>query len=375
MTISGTSFSQNGKDFRPFDGDSTQIHKLLPGAVYMLVTRPFIGYVLHRVDDFLFDGKVYGNIPTMSDKIINTFKDRPASTGVMLTGPKGTGKSMLAKLLGEKCVNLGIPVIIINNDFTEDANYFPFLQSISQETMILFDEFEKTHNKDAQERILTLLDGTFPSKKLFVLTTNYIYRVDENMNNRPGRIYYSLAFESLEPKFITEYCEDHGIDEDRTHKMVLLTKLFDTFTFDMLKAVVEEMKRYDQTPAQAIEMLNVKPETSGRSEFEVSIMVDGVELNEELFTSTVNLNPYNGHGHDIYIISPKDNCPLGEEEGSYNEVEISTETLQNYDAASDSFVYFETIGGHKVITKLSAKKIKKMSYGDGFFDYGAGGAL
>jgi hypothetical protein len=56
--------------------------------------------------------------------------------------------------------------------------------------------------------MLTLLDGVFPSKKLFILTCNDKWRIDKHMRNRPGCIFYMLDFKGLDADFIREYCED-----------------------------------------------------------------------------------------------------------------------------------------------------------------------
>ena len=75
--------------------------------------------------------------------------------------------------------------------------------------MVLFDEFEKVYDSDEQEEMLTLLDGVFPSKKLFVLTCNDKWRVNQHMRNRPGRIFYMLDFTGLDEDFVVEYCHDN----------------------------------------------------------------------------------------------------------------------------------------------------------------------
>jgi hypothetical protein len=55
-----------------------------------------------------------------------------------------------------------------------------------------------------QDAILTLLDGTYPSNILFLLTVNDKHKITTNMRNRPGRIYYTLDFAGLTPEFIRE---------------------------------------------------------------------------------------------------------------------------------------------------------------------------
>ena len=90
------------------------------------------------------------------------------------------------------------------------------------------DEFEKTYTKEGknyQAKILTLFDGVYSSKKLFLLTCNDKSKMDSHMLNRPGRLYYLLEFHGLDQAFIREYCEDNLIRKGK-HKSsvdILLT--------------------------------------------------------------------------------------------------------------------------------------------------------
>ena len=63
----------------------------------------------------------------------------------------------------------------------------------------IIDEFEKIFSGEKQQHILTLLDGVFSTHKLFLLTCNDKWKIDSHMRNRPGRIYYMIEFEGLEP--------------------------------------------------------------------------------------------------------------------------------------------------------------------------------
>ena len=164
--------------------------------------------------------------------------DRDASTGVMLTGEKGSGKTLLAKNVSFEAAKQGIPTIIINAAWCGDA-FNSLIQSIEQPAIILFDEFEKVYDKDDQQQILTLLDGVFPSKKLFVLTCNDKWRVDVHMRNRPGRIYYMLDFAGLDHDFIRDYCADNLKAQEHTEAVCKISSLFDEFNFDMLKALID----------------------------------------------------------------------------------------------------------------------------------------
>lgn len=83
-----------------------------------------------------------------------------------------------------------------------------FIESIEQECVVLFDEFDKTFNDDSQNELLSLLDGLTAGKKLFVVTCNSLSKLSEFMVNRPGRFHYHLRFEYPGAMEVREYLED-----------------------------------------------------------------------------------------------------------------------------------------------------------------------
>jgi len=144
------------------------------------------------------------------------------------------------------------------------------------------DEFEKVYKTDGgenyQEKILTLFDGVYSSQKLFLLTCNDKHRMDSHMMNRPGRLYYLLEFNGLDESFITEYCEDNLLRKDYIPAVSAAAALFQSFNFDMLKAMVEDMNRYGESPSEVLEYLNVRPDSEGSETFNVKLIVDGVKM-------------------------------------------------------------------------------------------------
>ena len=269
-------FIRSGNTFKVADKAAIDIQETLPVGNYIVKQDQFGNYFLETVDSFEFKGKKYGDNDRNRDRIFSTFMSRPAATGVMLTGEKGSGKTLLAKTLAIKCAEEGIPCILINQPWRgEDFN--SLLQDISQPCMILFDEFEKVYEHDQQEEMLTLLDGVFPSKKLFVLTCNDKWRVNQHMRNRPGRIFYMLDFKGLTGEFIREYCYDNLTDKSlkTIDSVVTVGSLFTEFNFDMLKALVEEMNRYGETAQEAMQMLNAKPEFDDGSMYKVTLVPVG----------------------------------------------------------------------------------------------------
>jgi len=169
---------------------------------------------------------------------------------------------------------MSIPTIVINRDWHGDE-FNSFIQSITTPAIILFDEFEKIYDWNAQRKILTLFDGVFNSRKLFLVTTNNDNEISEFMQNRPGRIYYNFAFDTLGQEFIEEFLLDCLNDKSRIPDILKYTKVFSFFNFDMLNAVVEEMNRYGESLTEVLEVLNIKPENRKSDTFKLEVVMDG----------------------------------------------------------------------------------------------------
>jgi len=127
------------------------------------------------------------------------------------------------------------------------------------------------------------------------LTCNDKWRIDQHMRNRPGRIFYMIDFKGLTSEFIIEYCNDNLNDKTHIDQIVKIATLFTEFNFDMLKAMVEDMNRYGETPQQVMQLLNAKPEYDNRDEakFKVELFeADGTQIEDKyLYNKTWNRNP------------------------------------------------------------------------------------
>ena len=269
-------FFRSGNTFHVAPADALNITETLPAGNYVVKLSDMQGFYLEQSEAFTLPGKVYGRTNTYAERILNSFRDRDRNTGVLLVGEKGSGKTLLARKVAR---DGGLPVLIINSSFTGD-NFNSFLSSITQPCMVFFDEFEKIYDKDKQEKILTLLDGTYQSRKLFIVTSNDKYRIDTHMRNRPGRIFYLIEFAGLDEEFIREYCQDVLKPEYQpwTEKIVDVSALFSEFNFDMLVAMVEEVNRYGEEPKQLLTLLNAKPEYSGDITYTLDLYLGDVKI-------------------------------------------------------------------------------------------------
>lgn len=274
-----TFFSKSGDSYRVLPNQSGDISETLPAGNYVLKHAMMVGYYLEITDSFKLPKKLYGNCVRQADRILYTFRQRDKNTGVLLVGEKGSGKTLLSKQIA---ISSGMPTIIINEKFTGDE-FNSFLASITQQCVVLFDEFEKIYDREAQEKVLTLLDGTYQSRKLFLITSNDKWGLDMNLRNRPGRIYYHIEFSGLGEAFIREYCCDNLAKVEKTEDVVRVASMFDQFNFDMLASVVEEVNRYDEDPMELISILNVKPEYSGKVAYKPSMVLGDFYLPSSMF--------------------------------------------------------------------------------------------
>lgn len=292
-------YIRNNNRYMLNDDTNVETFEKLPPGNYLVKFDNFTGqYFVEAIDPFHVHDRIYGSLPRMAERIASTYERREHSTGALLTGEKGSGKSLLCRIICGEAAKRGVPTLVVTSPWNGEV-FNQFIQRITQQCIILFDEFEKVYEDDsAQEALLSLLDGVFPTKKLFLMTCNNRHKIDENMINRPGRLFYNIDFKCLDTEFIEDYCSENLDDKSQTEDVLRLASLYERFNFDMLKALVEEMNRYEESAMEAVSMLNIKPVFGSQDHFEASLCVEGapVEVTDEM----VYVDPLGSHQFNLY---------------------------------------------------------------------------
>ena len=359
-------YLKSGNTFRVSSKEAMDLHESLPPSNYVVKFSPDSGFFLERIENFSMPKKLYGRVNNYTQRILDTFGDRSGATGVLLCGEKGSGKSLLAKNLAITAAHRSIPTLVINTPFRGD-NFNSFIQDIEQPAIVLFDEFEKVYDNEAQQEILTLLDGVYPSKKLFVLTTNDKWGIDRHMHNRPGRIYYLIDYDGVDPDFITEYCQDNLNNKKEIKRLVQISGTFDKFNFDMLKAIVEEMNRFNESVSDALRILNVKPEAKSNQTFTVEMYIgNNIVPDKALLSKMFRGNPLLSRFSIDYLINnPKFNRDdINNYEEEFNEIseEFSTSDLKSVMDDGKKYVFVNGNNVKVVLTKQIEKNYNYLDY-------------
>lgn len=226
-------------------------------------------YYLEEQLPFELPEKIYGEEEALTDRYVNTYNKKDTNMGVLLTGDKGNGKSLTAKMI---CIKSKLPVIMVTQPFVGEA-YQNFLGSMKQEVVLFYDEFEKVYPQEEkkQEEFLPILDGIFQSKKLFLFTTNSM-EINEFLMNRPGRIRYLRKYRGLEKPVIKEVISDTLENKEHEKSLMELINILSNISMDVLIHIIDEMNLYDEAPLDAVRHLNVQVE---HSEFDVLMFING----------------------------------------------------------------------------------------------------
>lgn len=287
-----TKFMINGSTVNVVSLNAETALDALPPKVYTVVFDKAAGFYYLSIlkDELVLPTKIYGSANIRVNKCIHTYKTRTSSTGILLSGDKGTGKTLLMSLLANRVMDeLKLPVILIREPFAGEG-FSAFLDKIG-ECCLVFDEFGKLYKRRAdsgevsQDSLLSMLDGVDKVKRLIILTENSEYDISDYMLNRPSRIFYHFRYRKLDEDSIIGYCQDHDVPTLFIDELIDLSRRTKVFSFDMLQAVVEEFKRFGESLATITTELNIDVRTDAKTQMKLVKVIEKATGNERKILS------------------------------------------------------------------------------------------
>lgn len=297
---------KTGNIYQIYD-DEMKTFDQLPAQTYCVRFSKMTGFFLEKRSNLkVKETKVYGVHSIKVNKVFKTFESFIRNLGVILSGDKGMGKSMFANMLAEGALEKGIPVIIVDSFIPGIAS---FIESIDQEVLVLFDEFDKTfggvkvgdNEASPQDSMLGLFDGMSAGKKLFVVTCNDLRNMSDYLINRPGRFHYHFRFDYPTPEEIKEYLHDK-LEEQYWEEIekVISFSFKVNLNYDCLRAIVYELNTGEKFE-DAIKDLNI---VNLNSKYYNATLYfeDGTVMSN----SSVGINLFSKNSDEMFWIGKKD---------------------------------------------------------------------
>lgn len=240
MEIKNAEFIKVGNNILPKPKGAD--YELINGGVYDLKWDRYEGHAI-----FTENGKL--NLPdkvyeleediTFKTRVLNNFNKNDKSVGIMLAGTKGTGKTMLAKVIAKES---NLPIIIVDSQYPANR-LVTFFKQFTTPVCIIFDEIEKNFDTSS---MLDFLDGVEKTtKKLVLMTCNNLNRVSEYLQDRCSRVRYIRKYTPTDNlAFLPMLIEDKQIKNAKEVEEFIKTK-FKLPSIDNINAFLNEIKELE----------------------------------------------------------------------------------------------------------------------------------
>lgn len=220
-----------------------QMYPTKPMIYYVKWSHEYKDYYLEPYQDkFPIPKKIYGNIEAIAYRVWNDYVISNKSTGIILSGAAGGGKSLAISVISNLALKNKLAVIILQK-LRIDNNLIHWLSTLTNVVLYL-DEFGKMINRSDQDQMLTLFTDVNGSKKIYLLTENDTDKISHYIMNRPGRVRYHVDFNRIDKETLEEYCKDMGVHPDFYKDLEMKYKSAYIFTFDHLQCIVTEHLKY-----------------------------------------------------------------------------------------------------------------------------------
>jgi hypothetical protein len=280
-------------------------------------------------DTFGFNYKIYGMDSKFINHTLKTYENTNDNLGVLLSGVKGSGKTVTAKLIANR---LKLPVLVVPTDFKSALPNF--INNIKQDIIVFIDEYEKIYAQDPGS-LLTAMDGVLNngSRRVFLLTTNEL-TINSNMIQRPGRIRYLKKYDDLGIDVITEIVDDMLVHTELRATTIEFISTLEIITVDIVISIIEEVNIHKEDPKEFEGFFNIAKGASRYNVFEVKPATDEKPEHDEMYrekTTIGGIFPYSGFGKsDIGNYFTCANRHVGIIREIHDKWDITTELVDGY---------------------------------------------
>lgn len=229
-------------------------YDLINGKVYDLKYNSFEGYgYFIENGDLNMPNKLYKleEDDKFIERVLTYFNSENSgnTTGIILSGTKGTGKTMLSKRIA---LESNLPIIVVDTRFPTRVLNKVF-NGFTTPVCIIFDEIEKNDDWWDTKDLLGFLDGVEANaKKLVLMTCNEIDEIDDNVFDRCSRIRYFKKYEansnSVFVRFMAEDREIENIDE----VVEFINSRIEVKSFDNIASFLDEVKMFNNIPLEEL---------------------------------------------------------------------------------------------------------------------------
>jgi len=228
---------------------------LVPNGIYKLMCDPDTSqlYLSFIQEKFKLPNKLYEMDTQLIHHVTRYCEHTTNNLGVLLSGVKGSGKTVTAKQL---CNTLDLPVILITRPYTSLPS---FINDLKQNVVFFVDEYEKVFCNPNESLLLTVMDGALDNgfKRVFLLTINEMY-ISANLLERPGRIRYHKKYEDLSLDTIRMVLDDCLLYKQHYDETLRFISELQTITIDIIKALIDEVNTFNASPFTFASIFNVK---------------------------------------------------------------------------------------------------------------------
>lgn len=252
-TINNSEFIKFGENIVPKPKGCD--YNLIPGKVYDLAWNDMRDEVIFKENGELnLPKKVYqSEADIIFKKRVLTYYNTTSNqnTGIMLAGTKGTGKTVMAKVLAKES---GLPIIIVDPKFPE-RRLVTFFKQFNTPVCVLFDEIEKNFRTDW---MLDFLDGVEKTaKKLVLMTCNELNKVSEYIQDRCSRLRYLRKYTTEDNLvFLPMLVDDFNI-KNKEEVIKFCTEKIQLLSMDNICSFLTEVKLLEDDNVTLDDIINI----------------------------------------------------------------------------------------------------------------------